>query len=68
MLDQSYPKNGDFDEEQTGWGGGSFNLNRDHFLHSADLLLVITLRLNLHKDDVVLLGSGHQDCRLDEQP
>ena len=49
-------------------GGGFFNSNRDHFLHSADLLLVITLRLNLHKDDVVLLGSGHQDCRLDEQP
>ena len=53
--------------EKTEMGGNPFS-QIGAILCTANLLLVITLRLNLHNDDVVLLGSWHQDCRLDEQP
>ena len=32
------------------------------------LLLVVALRLDLNDIDLVLLGGGHQDRRLDKQP
>ena len=37
-------------------------------LYEQHLLLVVALRLDLNYVDLILLGGGHQDRGLDEQP
>ena len=43
-------------------------LVRTNSSHVQHLLLVVALGLDLNYVDLILLGGGHQDRRLDEQP
>ena len=40
----------------------------NYYLYEQHLLLVVALGLDLNYVDLVLLGRGHQDRRLDKQP